>query len=165
MASGASITASASVQPASALAASSEDSLYARIGVLLGLDKGMNSEVDLIDRLEKGLTVGAVQALRSGVGLTDEETFQLIAPRRTLSRRETLGQALSREEADKAVRVARVAAHAQQAFRGRPAYTAEWLRTPIADLGGRTPMQALVTESGALAVTELLAGIEYGLFG
>ena len=34
-----------------------------------------------------------------------------------------------------------------------------------ADLGGRTPMQALATESGALAVDEILIGIEHGMFG
>jgi hypothetical protein len=48
-----------------------EASLYERVGALLGPNFAVHSEVDLI-------------------GLTDEETFQLIAPRRTLSRREAL---------------------------------------------------------------------------
>ena len=98
------------------------------------------------------------------MGLTDEETFQLIAPRRTLSRREAAGQALSREEADKTVRIARVSARAQQVFGGEPDYAANWLRTVNPTLGDRTPMQALITESGALAVEELLIGIEHGMF-
>jgi len=89
---------------------SSEESLYARVGVLLGLKSVVHSEVDLIERLEKGLGVAAVQSLRTRIGLTDAETFELIAPRRTLSRREASGQLLSREEADKTVRVARVGA-------------------------------------------------------
>jgi len=67
---------------------SSEESLYARVGVLLGLKSVVHSEVDLIERLEKGLGVAAVQSLRTRIGLTDAETFELIAPRRTLSRRE-----------------------------------------------------------------------------
>src|SRR6266436_3649706 len=89
---------------------SPEESLYARVGVLLGLKSVVQSEVDLIERLEKGLGVAAVQSLRTRIGLTDAETFELIAPRRTLSRREASGQLLSREEADKTVRVARVGA-------------------------------------------------------
>src|SRR5450631_4264346 len=93
---------------------SPEESLYARIGALLGLKSAVHSEVDLIERLEKGLDVASVQSLRTRVGLTDAETFELIAPRRTLNRREATGQLLSREEADKAVRVARVSARAQQ---------------------------------------------------
>lgn len=142
-----------------------EESLYSRVGALLGLKSAVHSEVDLIDRLEKGLAVAAVQTLRAQVGLTDEETFQLIAPRRTLSRREASGQLLSRDEADKAVRIARVAARAQQVFSGKLEYAADWFRTTKSALGDRTPMQALATESGALAVEELLVGIEHGLFG
>ena len=156
--------------PADVLPAVSEEdrpdaSLYERVGALLGLKSALHSEVDLIDRLEKGLPVGTVQALRTRGGLTDEETYTLIAPRRTLNRRETLHQALSREEADKAVRIARVTARAQQVFTGKPAYVAEWLRASKSALGGRTPMQALATESGALAVEELLISVEHGMFG
>jgi len=138
--------------------------LYERVGILLGLKTAVHSEVELIDRLEKGLPVGVVETLRTRGGLTDEETFQLIAPRRTLSRRGALGQSLSREEADKAVRIARVTARAQQVFSGKPEYAADWLRTPKSALGERSPMQALATESGALAVEELLVSIEYGQF-
>jgi putative toxin-antitoxin system antitoxin component (TIGR02293 family) len=141
-----------------------QDSLYARVGVLLGLKSAVHSEVDLIDRLEQGLPVATVQTLRVRAGLTDKETFGLIAPRRTLSRRGASGQLLSREEADKTVRIARVSARAQQVFSGKPEYAAEWLRTAKSDLGDRTPMQALATESGALAVEELLVGIEHGMF-
>jgi uncharacterized protein (DUF2384 family) len=41
-------------------------------------------------------------------------------PRRTLSRREASRQLLSREEADKTVRIARVTARAHQVFGGKP---------------------------------------------
>jgi uncharacterized protein (DUF2384 family) len=91
---------------------SPDESLYARVGVLLGLKSAIRSEVDLMQRLEKGLGAAAVQSLRTRAGLTDAETFELIAPRRTLSRRQASGQLLSREEADKTVRVARVTARA-----------------------------------------------------
>jgi len=64
----------------------------------------------------------------------------------------------------KTVRVARVTARAQQVFGGKPDYAADWLRTAKSALGDRTPMQALLTESGALAVEELLVGIEHGMF-
>jgi hypothetical protein len=47
------------------------ESLYARMGLLLGLKSAVRSEVDLMDRLEKGLTVAAVQSLRTRAGLTD----------------------------------------------------------------------------------------------
>jgi putative toxin-antitoxin system antitoxin component (TIGR02293 family) len=137
-------------------------SLYTLIGGLLGLE--VDSEVDLIERLEKGLTITAVQYLRAGAPLSDAETYDLIAPRRTLSRREAPGQTLTPEEADKTVRVARVTARAQLAFAGQPKYAAQWLREPKSHFGGRTPLEVLSSESGALAVEEMLLGIEYGMF-
>ena len=65
---------------------SDEESLLALTAKLLGL-KAVRSEVDLIERLEKGLTIASVHSLRLRANLTDAETYQLIAPRRTLNRR------------------------------------------------------------------------------
>ena len=152
------------VHPETAVEEASGDSLYASVGALLGLESGIQSEVDLVEWLEKGLAPSTVQALRTRIGLTDDETYQLISPRRTLSRREALGQSLSRDEADRVVRLARIAARAQRVFRGQPDYAAQWLREPKSALRDRTPMQALATESGALAIEELLVGIEHGFF-
>ena len=141
-----------------------QESVYRRASRLLGLSVRIRSEVDLVGLLDKGLPAGVVQALRERVGLTDEEIYQLIAPRRTLNRREAEGQRLTAEEADRAVRIARIAARAQQVFSGKPEYAQEWLRTPHHALGGRAPLLLLTSESGARAVEELLLGIEHGLF-
>jgi putative toxin-antitoxin system antitoxin component (TIGR02293 family) len=142
---------------------SDEESIHALTAKLLGL-KAVDSEVDLIERLEKGLTIATVHSLRVRANLSDAETYQLIAPRRTLKRREASRQILSSEEADKAVRVARITARALQVFAGQSAYAAAWLRDPKSSLGDRTPLQMLATESGALAVEDQLIGIEHGMF-
>jgi putative toxin-antitoxin system antitoxin component (TIGR02293 family) len=142
---------------------SDDEPLSALTARLLGL-KAVHSEVDLIERLEKGLTTATVHTLRIRANLTDAETYQLIAPRRTLNRREASGQLLSSEEADKAVRVARATARAQQVFAGKPEYAAAWLREPQSSLGDRPPLKLLATESGALVVEEQLIGIEHGMF-
>ena len=140
-------------------------SLHRRVGELLGLKSSIASEVDLVNRLEKGLPAGVVHALRTSVGLSDGEIYQLIVPRRTLNRREAEHQVLSRGEADRAVRVARIAARAQQVFSAKPVYALEWLRTAQRSLGDRTSIQLLVSDAGARAVEELLIGIEHGQFG
>ena len=64
----------------------------------------------------------------------------------------------------KTVRVARVTARAQQVFAGQPRYAGEWLCEPKSSLEDRSPLQLLATEPGALAVEELLIGIEQGMF-
>jgi putative toxin-antitoxin system antitoxin component (TIGR02293 family) len=139
------------------------ESLHALTAKLLGL-KAVHSEVDLIERLGKGLTIATVRSLRLRATVTDAEIYQLIAPRRTLNRREASGQQLSSEEADKTVRVARITARAQQVFAGQPAYAAAWLRESKSSMGDRTPLQLLATESGALVVEEQLIAIEHGMF-
>jgi putative toxin-antitoxin system antitoxin component (TIGR02293 family) len=139
------------------------ESVHALTAKLLGL-KGVHSEVDLLERLEEGLTIATVHSLRVRANLTDTETYQLIAPRRTLNRREASGQQLSSEEADKTVRVARITARAQQVFAGQLAYAAAWLRESKSSMGDRTPLQLLATESGALVVEEQLIAIEHGMF-
>ncbi|MDE2262948.1 MAG: DUF2384 domain-containing protein [Gammaproteobacteria bacterium] len=139
-----------------------EESVYRRAGWLLGLATPIRSEVDLLERLEKGLSANVVRSLRARLGLTDEEIYQLVAPRRTLARRESEGQTLTAEESDRVVRIARVAARAQQVFGARPEYAQEWLRTPQHALGDRPPVRLLSRESGARAVEELLAALEHG---
>jgi len=153
------------VREAIAEEAEASQSLYRKVSELLGLKSSIASEMDLVGRLEKGLPAGVVQALGTRVGLSDEEIYQLIAPRRTLNRREAEHQALSRDEADRVVRVARIAARAQRVFSAKPVYALEWLRAAQPPLGDRTPIQVLVSDAGARAVEELLIGIEHGQFG
>jgi putative toxin-antitoxin system antitoxin component (TIGR02293 family) len=139
-------------------------SLHLRLGELLGLAGSIGSEADLIDRLQRGLPAAVVQGLRTRAGLSNEEIYHLIAPRRTLTRREAERQNLSADEADRAVRVARTVAHARQVFSAKPEYALEWLRTAVGSLGDRSPLQLLTSDTGARAVEELLFGIEYGQF-
>src|ERR1700688_332698 len=89
------------VREAIAEEAEASYSLHRKVGELLGLKLSIASEVDLVDRLEKGLPAGVVQALRTRAGLSDEEIYQLIAPRRTLNRREAERQVLSRDGASR----------------------------------------------------------------
>ena len=53
-----------------------DESLPALTAKLLGL-KAVHSELDLIEQLEKGLTIATVHSLRVRANLTDAETYQL----------------------------------------------------------------------------------------
>ena len=68
------------------------------------------------------------------------------------------------DEADWAARVTHVTVRSRQVFSGRPGYSGEWLCTPNPALTGRTPLEALATESGFHAVEALLVRIENGIF-
>jgi uncharacterized protein (DUF2384 family) len=60
--------------------------------------------------------------------------------------------------------IARVTAYAQRVFAAQPGYAAAWLREPKSSLGDRTLLQMLDSEAGALAVEEMLIGIEHDMF-
>jgi len=111
--------------------------------------------------VEERLALEAIDGLRRS-GLTDEEIYSLVLPRRTLAHRRARGEALSRDESDRAVRLARAFALAEQVF-GDPERAWRWLRGPRRQFEARSPLQLLATEAGARIVDELLHQIDDGM--
>jgi putative toxin-antitoxin system antitoxin component (TIGR02293 family) len=121
----------------------------------------LRSDHDVVRLVEDRLSLDAIEGLRTS-GLTDEEIYSLVLPRRTLTHRRTRGEALSRDESDRAVRLARAFALAEQVF-GDPERAWRWLRGPKRQLEARTPLQLLATEAGGRIVEELLYRIDEGM--
>jgi putative toxin-antitoxin system antitoxin component (TIGR02293 family) len=107
-------------------------------------------------------TPGALAGL-SRRGYSDEEIFALVVSKRTLARRRAGDEPLTAEETDKALRLERVAALAEQVF-GDPAKAHRWMRKPKDRLGGDTPVAFLASEAGARTVEEMLHQIQHGMF-
>lgn len=93
-----------------------------------------------------------------------DEIDELVIPKRTLVRRRANHEDLSREEQDKALRLARIISEADRVF-GDKKIADRWLRQPLASFAGQKPLQLLKTEHGALAVDEVLGQIDHGIFG
>ena len=134
---------------------------YSLMGGKLGVSKIRSGE-DLASLVDKRLPATTVKALVRG-GLSDAEVYQLIVPRRTLAHRIAKHQPLSKDESDKAVRVARITAMAEQVF-GEPERAWRWLRKSKRRFGGKTPVEMLATEAGARLVEEMIGQIEHGIF-
>ena len=134
---------------------------YSLMGGKLGVSKIRSGE-DLASLVEKRLPATAVKALVRG-GLSDAEVYLLIVPRRTLAHRIAKHQPLSKDESDKAVRVARITAMAEQVF-GEPERAWRWLRKAKRRFDGKTPVEMLATEAGARLVEEMIGQIEHGIF-
>ena len=92
-----------------------------------------------------------------------EELDELVIPKRTLARRKARHEALTVEESDKALRLARVSSEADRVF-GDPAKSSRWLRKPNAALAGNRPLDLLKSETGSRAIDELLGQIDHGMF-
>jgi len=134
--------------------------LHSRVGHKLGFPR-LASDRELVSLIEKRLPVAAIEALTRG-GLADAEVYRLIVPRRTLAHRISRREPLSKEESDRAVRVARITAMAEKVF-GDAERAWRWLRKPKRQFNGGTPIELLSSEAGARVVEELITEIDYGM--
>lgn len=132
---------------------------YRRIENKLGVTP-LRSDRDLARLVEDRLPLASVESL-SNHGITDEEIYNFIVPRRTLVHRKSRHESLTHEESDRAVRIARITSLAEEVF-GDDAKAARWLRKSKTRFEGRTPLDLLRSEAGARLVEELLLQLDYG---
>ena len=90
------------------------------------------------------------------------EVYGSIIPRRTLAHRVKKKQRLSLDESNRISRVARIYALAVETL-GDDDKARRWLRKPLRQLAGRTPMKMLETDPGAHQVETILGRIGHGL--
>lgn len=134
---------------------------YRRIQRKLGAAE-LHSDQDLARLVEERLPLSSVESLTS-TGLSDDEIYRYVVPRRTLVHRRSKREPLTHDESDRAVRIARITSLAEEIF-GDDAKAARWLRKPKSRFEGRTPMEVLRTEAGARLVEEMLLQLDYGMF-
>lgn len=153
--------------------AKAENWVLAKMAVRLGILGQLEEEADLVALVEGGLPLGAISALIQD-GILEKEIYAVIVPRRTLQHRRARKEKLSREESDRAVRLARLITLAEEVFGTRDASDKEaiveardegrrWLRVPKKRFRGRTPMDMLATETGSRLVEEALYQIDEGM--
>ena len=141
--------------------AADQPSLLKRVQEMLDVHHRLRSDHDLVKVVEDRLATGAIEGLRRS-GLTDDEIYSLIIPRRTLTHRRARREPLSREESDRAVRLARIAALGERVF-GDSARAWRWLRAAKRQFDRRSPLQLTATEAGARLIEELLYRIDEGM--
>jgi len=132
---------------------------YRRIEVKLGVTP-LRSDRDLSRLVDERLPLTSVESLSSH-GMSDEEIYSFIVQRRTLVHRKTRRESLTHDESDRAVRIARIASLAEEAF-GDDAKASRWLRKAKTRFEGRSPLEMLRTEAGARLVEEMLLQLDYG---
>ena len=132
---------------------------YRRIETKLGVTQ-LRSDRDLARLVEERLPLTAVDSLSIN-GMSVEEIYSFIVPRRTLVHRKTRHEALTHDESDRAVRIARITSLAEEVF-GDDAKAGRWLRKAKTRFEGRAPFELLRTEAGARLVEEMLLQLDYG---
>ncbi len=121
----------------------------------------IRSDRDLAALVENRLPISVIHSLVDS-GFLDEEIYRLVIPRRTLAHRTANQEPLSQAESDRAVRLARITALAEQVF-GEADRSWHWMRTAKRRFQARRPIDLLETEAGARLVEEALYQIDDGM--
>lgn len=118
----------------------------------------------LHDALHQGLPFSVYTKLLAMSGLERGELAQAtVIPKATLQRRAKAGN-FSREESDRLYRFAEVFNSALALFEHDEAQASSWLKTPLAALANKRPLDMLTTTAETEAVLNLIGRLEHGVF-
>lgn len=121
------------------------------------------TEFDLIALVRKGVPYRALASAKAALAVSSDDLSRFLRLRkRTLARRKGENR-LTAAESERLVRLARVAARAEEVLGDRDA-SLRWLRKPNRALGHVSPIELLDTDLGLDAVLDVLGRIEHGVF-
>jgi putative toxin-antitoxin system antitoxin component (TIGR02293 family) len=126
------------------------------------LGKTVATLVELNDAVEQGLPKATLRIVVAHVfpdAAGQRAMMHRIVPEATYKRRR---DRLSPAESERTERLARVVAIAEDVWQDRE-QARRFLTTPHAEIGGKTPVEAALTELGARQAEEVMARIVYGL--
>jgi putative toxin-antitoxin system antitoxin component (TIGR02293 family) len=119
---------------------------------------------ELLRRIRKGLPAATLDQVAASLGIPKGVlAAKLRIAKRTLTRKQSERRALSVEESEKVLRVARIRNVARALFRTDEA-VADWLGKADPALDGAAPLDLLDTEIGARQVEELILSLGHGQF-
>ena len=124
------------------------------------LGRDIRSQADLALAVRDRLPLMALKGLAEA-GLTEQEIERFVIPQRTRRHRAEKKQPLTIDESDRAVRLLRMQTLAEETF-GDEAKANAWLRRPLAELDGETPLDIAQTEAGARVIETIFAKIAWG---
>lgn len=134
------------------------ENVFTRMGRLLDLK--VDSEVDVIHLVSRGITGRTYKRVASKLGLP----ANLVAPESTVRRRLVIGGRFTEAESERVVRLARVFSEAVELF-GDESAALEWFNTPadyLRDQASITPMALASTDAGARLVESHISRTAYG---
>ena len=125
---------------------------------VLGHD--IRSQSDLALAVRRRLPLIALKGLVQA-GISEQEIERFVIPQRTRRHRADRKQPLTIEESDRTVRLLRIQTVAEDTFASKDKANT-WLRRPLAELSGETPLDMAQTEAGARVIETVLAKIAWG---
>ncbi|WP_193384996.1 antitoxin Xre/MbcA/ParS toxin-binding domain-containing protein [Rhodospirillum rubrum] len=131
-----------------------------KLGGVPVLGAEVTSQADLASVVRGGLPLSALKGLAEA-GLSEGEIDSFVIPQRTRRHRAQKRQSLTVDESDRAVRLLRIQTLAERTFGGEEK-AGRWLRRPLTELGGETPLVVAQTEAGGRVIETILGKIAWG---
>jgi putative toxin-antitoxin system antitoxin component (TIGR02293 family) len=122
-----------------------------------------SAHLDLLAEVERGLPVGAYEAVAEALELTPVEEDRLLQVSLRTRARWKKRTRLDAPTSDRLVRLARILALAVLVLESRE-NAVGWLREPSPALGGRSPLAAVASDPGAEKVSNMLYQMEHGVY-
>jgi putative toxin-antitoxin system antitoxin component (TIGR02293 family) len=135
--------------------------VFDKLGGVATLGVDVASSADLAGVVIQRIPLKALSYIQRCSHFSDVEIGRLVIPPRTLRHRQAKRQPLTVEESDRLVRLARVQALTEEVFADREK-AGTWLREPLGELSGKTPLDLATTEAGVRVIEEILARIDWG---
>lgn len=122
------------------------------------------SGLAIIEQARRGVATQQVDQLTALLGVSFKEMSAILQiAERTLHRFRSEGH-LDEQASERLLLVENLAAHGLLVFDDQSQALADWLRYPLRELKGQTPLQLLATISGFGLVDDVLTRIEYGVY-
>lgn len=131
-----------------------------RLGGREVLGAEVRSQADLVRLVRGRLPLAALGGL-ARAGMSEREIEAFVIPQRTRRHRAAKRQPLTVDESERAVRLMRIQALADETF-GDVEKAGRWLRRPLAELDGEPPLAVSQTEAGARLLETVLGKIAWG---
>jgi putative toxin-antitoxin system antitoxin component (TIGR02293 family) len=136
------------------------DEVVRKLGGQTILGAIIRSQADLALAVRNRLPLATLKGL-SQAGLSEREIEKFVIPQRTRRHRADKKQPLTIEESDRTVRLLRIQTLAEETF-GEKEKANLWLRRPLTELGGETPLDLAQTEAGARVIETIIGKIAWG---
>lgn len=141
-----------------------QESITEALGGREVLGSELHSAMDATDIVLSGIPWRAAFAVQRRYQLSDSELARILGISvRTLSRHRHSADVLPLAQSDRLYRAVTVLSWAVHVLEDTSSAMA-WLRRPQTGLGGRIPLEIMITGTGAQQVEELLGQIEYGVY-
>lgn len=134
--------------------------LSEKLGGAETLGRPVRSMADLAMLVHARLPLGVLK-LVSAAGISEQEINRFIIPARTRRHRAARNEDLTLEESDRTIRILRIQTIAEETF-ADTSKAATWLRHPLHELGGKTPIDVAQSEAGARLIETILGKISWG---